>query len=172
MRITPLIKPNQWSCLATSFAMVLGITTERFYELAGHDGGEKIWPDIPDPFCRRGFHINEAVAIANDLGFTATPLELFPMIRVAPYAPYHGVEQVPVFYAPERNEEGNWRRFGSIINTRIGVVECQTRGGNWHAVAFNASTIFDPDGRQFPYSRQTCESRGLFTSRLWKVAKA
>lgn len=167
-----LLKPNPWSCLATSFAMALDISTHEFCLVAGHDGGEKIWPELPDPLCRRGFHISEATKVAITLGYSATPLELFPMIQATAMAPYHGTEQVPVFYPPTKDEIGNWMDFANIISYARGVIECRTRNGNWHAVAFEKGVIYDPDGRRFGYTREACESRGLFTTRLWKVAKA
>ena len=167
-----LTKPNQWSCLAASFAMALGITIDKFCAMAGHDGSEKVWPDLPDPLCRRGFHICEATRIAITLGGSATPLELFPMTQATAMSPYHGTEQIPVFYAPSRDEMGNWMDFANIISYARGVIECRTRSGNWHAVAFEKGVIYDPDGRYFGYTREACEARGLFTTRLWKVARA
>jgi hypothetical protein len=167
-----LTKPNQWSCLATSFAMALGITTEQFYQFAGHDGSEKIWPELPEPLCRRGFHVSEAALVCLLLRHSATPLELFPVIAATPLAPYHGTEQYQVNYPPKVTSEENWRLFTFYIDHGQGVIECRTRNGNWHAVAFERGVIYDPDGRHFGYSREACEARGLFTTRLWKVLKA
>jgi hypothetical protein len=167
-----ITKPHPWSCLAASFAMALGITVEKFHELAGHDGSEKVWPELPEPLCRRGFHLNEAIFVAMNLHHSATPFELFPMIQATPMAPYHGTEQIAVFHPPKFSETHNWELFCFYIDHFRGVIECRTRNGNWHAVAFERGVIYDPDGRHFGYSREACEARGLFTTRLWKVAKA
>lgn len=159
------IKPNRWSCLATSFAMALDITTARFEELAGHNGGEIVFHELPEPRRRRGFHTCEAVRVAMILGYSASPIELMPQIAGPPLP-----QLVRCFY-DGRDESCNWNLFSELIAYTRGVIECMTRAGNFHAVAYEKGRIFDPDGREFDYSREACESRGLFTTRLWRIEK-
>lgn len=161
------LKPYPWSCLATSFAMALGINTTVFQMLAGHHGGEIVFPELPEPQCRRGFHASEAAYVAMLLGHSATPLELFPMI--APSAGTYGPSEV--LYGETASPQYNRIVFDGLIHNTRGVIECRTRLGNWHAVAYDHGTIFDPDGRVFAYSPENCEARGLFTTRLWRVEK-
>lgn len=161
-----LVKPNRWSCLATSFAMAFGITTEQFYDIAGHDGSEIIFPKLEEPRGRRGFHISEAVVVGLKLGFTCTPVELHPAISNA-----SGSDEHEVFYGPDGTEELNLRIFDAMIDASRGVIECTTRQRNWHAIAFDKGVIYDPDGRTFPYTPSACEVRNLFMYRLWSVQK-
>lgn len=55
--------PNGWSCLANAFAMALDIPIHEIFKSVGHDGSEIIWKDLPEPFNRRSFHIQEMVAM-------------------------------------------------------------------------------------------------------------
>jgi hypothetical protein len=159
-------KPHPWSCLATSFAMALGITTQEFEARAGHDGGQIVFPGQPEPRCRRGFHISEACLVSLKLGCTATPFEVMPQIAESGTNPaVHG--GLNVYYG--KLPATNWVYFWAFIQEECGVIECRTLRGNYHAVAFEKNRIFDPDGREFDYSRDACEARGLFTQRLWIV---
>jgi hypothetical protein len=38
-----------------------------------------------------------------------------------------------------------------------------------HAVAFDHGRIFDPDGREYDYSRQACEARHFYGHKLWLI---
>ncbi len=165
-------KPESWLCLATSFAMALGISTEVFCDIAGHDGGEIVFPDLPDPLCRRGFHIMEAIFVAMRCGASVTPVQLMPVIRSTPIAGAETAKETVVNYhfnVTSDPTENNWRYFQDFIAAHTGVIECSTPRGRQHAVAFQFDHIFDPDGRSFPYSREGCENRGLFTTCLWIV---
>lgn len=165
-------KPERWLCLATSFAMALGISTRDFCMIAGHDGSKIAFPDLPDPLCRRGFHIMEAVFVAIKMSKSVTPVQLLPVIRSTPIPGINGTTDLVALYNHTdlpAGEENNWRFFEQLIATRTGVIECRTSKGSGHAVAFQFDQIFDPDGRTFPYSREDCESRGLFTHCLWIV---
>ncbi len=147
--------------------MALNITTAEFHALAGHEGNEIAFPDLPEPRCRRGFHVSEACLVALKCGYSATPIELQP--RIAPgIAGDPGHRWVDVLYG--KNADANWNYFQALLLCR-GVIECRTLQGNWHAVAYYQGRIFDPDGREFDYSREQCESRGLFTTRLWSIQK-
>lgn len=161
-------KPCRWGCLATSFAMALDIDVEDFFRLAGHDGGEIIFPELPEPQRRRGFHFSEAVWVAIQLGFAATPLEILPAI--APSQPLPNRPPVQVSYTPF-GVSFNHTVFASLITSSAGVLEGMTSKGNWHAVAFDVGTIHDPDGPTYPYTLQECEKRGFFHSRLWQVRR-
>lgn len=160
------LKPHSWSCLATSFAMALDIPVRLFELMAGHDGSEIMFPELSEPLCRRGFHVSEATLIAMRLGYSATPLELFPQIAASA-----GPSVKPVYYGQTATEEFNWTIFEATIISFSGVIEARTKSPCWHAVAFDKGQIFDPDGRQFAYSREDCARRGLFTTRLWRVTK-
>ena len=44
------------NCLLHAFQTVTGL---NLIERLGHDGSEIIYPDLPEPICRRGFHTQE-----------------------------------------------------------------------------------------------------------------
>lgn len=165
-------KPNRWSCLATAMAMALDIDTEQFYELAGHDGSEIKFDWLPEPQQRRGFHIQEAIHVARQLGYSATPFELIPRIAPSYTTPSRSGFQysIPVHYGGGDDPEVNKKIFDELLAT-TGVVECVTAHGNWHAVAFHNNQVYDPDGKTFPYSMENFYSRSLYPQRLWQVAK-
>lgn len=147
--------------------MALDIAVWHFHELVGHDGSEIIFPNLPEPQCRRGFHVSEACLAAIRQGYAATPVELMPVIASSP-----GIEPLThrVFYGTD--ESDNWSRFTELLHYGQGVIECRTRSGNYHAVGYESGVIYDPDGHEFDYSRAVCEGHGLFTTRLWQIEKA
>lgn len=170
MRLPPIKlerKLHPWGCLATSFAMAFGVPTEHFYLGVGHNGSRIIFPHLPEPQGRRATHVSEACHFAIVFGFTATPFELIP--QIAPLDGRGGNEAV--YYGDVYSDTWNWEIFQTLIRERRGVIECQNASGTYHAVAFERNTIFDPDGSQFIYSREACESRHLFTHRLWLIEK-
>jgi len=137
--------------------MALDIPVAQFFDLIGHDGSELLYPELPEPACRRGVHVQEAIEAAWTLGFSSTPFELFPQSRTSLGGPTHAV----VFPA------GNWERFLPFLR-RKGVIECVTTSGHGHAVAFHDSVIYDPASPiLYPWSREAMERRGLFTRTLW-----
>ncbi len=66
------------NCLAAASAMALGITYNALVNRIGHDGQAIIFPDLPDPGKRQGFHIQEIIDVALDMGFAVTPIEALP----------------------------------------------------------------------------------------------
>jgi len=62
----PQQQPNRASCLATSFAMCIGIPVEKVFQLLKHDGTEICFPQLDIPNCYRGFHPCELIWIAHN----------------------------------------------------------------------------------------------------------
>lgn len=146
-------KPSRWSCLPVSFAMALGIAVEDIFKELGHDGSLMWWPDLPEPMCRRGFHIQELIEVALRRGFAVTPFELAPVL--ACYEKRH--------YFDER-----WTAFADTVNNSVGVLEgvgATTR----HAVAYEYGQIFDPDSGVYFYSKTACEDRHFYANCAWRV---
>lgn len=156
------IKPNPWSCIGTAFAVVLDIPVADLFGIIGHDGSQIAFPALPDPIARRGFHIQECIAVCLKLGYAITPVELFPVIRGTPPAD----QNVVVLFGDD--ESANWQRFEQTIQSSTGILEGVGRR-SLHAVAYDRGTLFDPDGDQYVYSRPTCESRGFHPRRAWRV---
>jgi hypothetical protein len=146
-------KPNRWSCAVTAFAMALGVPVEQLIREVGHDGSEIIFPDLPEPMRRRGFHSQELIEAAWKRGFACTPIQLMPVVQ----GPHDYVVQFG---------SGNWTRFTGFIDTTFGVLEGRGRRCN-HAVHYRYGKVWDPDGHVYAYSREACESRGFYGNRLW-----
>lgn len=152
-------------CLVTSFAMALDLPVEEIIRLIGHDGSEHVFQRA-EPMCRRGHHADECVFATIWLRHSATPVELFPAIGSTQILGMPDYE-VPVLYG---SLDGNWQRFTHLIKSRTGVLEGSGfRCG--HAVAFHKGRIFDPDGREYDYSREACELRGFYGRKLWLIQK-
>jgi len=55
---------SEFSCLLDCFAFALDTTSGNLIHLLKHDGSEIIHPDLPEPFCRRGFDVFELMNAA------------------------------------------------------------------------------------------------------------
>jgi hypothetical protein len=154
-------KPYRWSCILAAFAMALDVSIEDLITLLRHDGSEVFFPDLPEPACRRGFHVQEFIHVALCLNRSVTPYELVPAIAPTGYnRALHG------------RAIGSAHRkafFEHLIDNRRGVITGRTLTTH-HAVAFEKGVIYDPDGWQFPFSFESCEKRGFFAQCVWIVA--
>ncbi len=138
MSINPtLIKqPNNWSCIAVAFAMALDISLNEFIDRVGHDGGEVLCGDGSESGHRRGFHVQECIAVALELGKSVTPFEAVPVI--SHYTEIHVLRK-----------GGNESSFLKVLYTTSGVVT--GRGANYpHAVAYTPQVVLDPKGIIYP----------------------
>ena len=142
--------------------MVLDIPAADFFGIAGHDGSQIAFPTLPDPMARRGLHIQECINACLTLGYAATPVELFPVIRATPPS----TEEIVVLFGDD--EAANWQRYEYTIQNSAGVLEGTGRRCH-HAVAYDHGTIFDPDGDQYSYSRAACQSRHFIARCAWRV---
>ena len=156
------IKPQRWMCLPTSFAMALDVPLAEVLYLLGHDGSAIQWPNLPEPLCRRGFHPQELLYVCLARGCAATRFELAPALT-----PGYGSREFRIL-----SEARSWLLFRSLIQHSRGVIEGVAEGEGQrcgHAVAYDHGRIFDPDGAEYPYSRDACEARGFFTQNLWRI---
>lgn len=74
-------QPNKWSCLPTALANALRDDVRIYWDYLGHDGSEIVWPELPEPQCRRGFHIQEMVDLAYKLGRLLVPIEMESLVQ-------------------------------------------------------------------------------------------
>lgn len=151
------VKPNRWSCAITSWAMALDIEVGDAINFIGHDGGDVIFPELAEPRCRRGFHSQELVELAMQAGVYPTPFQVLPSISSE-----CGQFSHPMYpYTTPR-----FALLYDLIESTRGVLE--GRGTTCHhAVAYDHGRIFDPDGREFPYSVKNCEAQGFYGKQLW-----
>lgn len=76
----PQIQPSKISCFPTAFAIVIGIPVIEIFNHCGHDGSEKIFPRLDEPFCYRGFHRSELIIIARKYGWAVTEIDYIPYL--------------------------------------------------------------------------------------------
>lgn len=130
MKFLQQSSPNNWSCLPTAFAIVLGCPVEYVLELIGHDGSEKLWPALPEPFCRRSFHIQELIMVAWKMNYCVTPFstecELQPRAMVNP----------KLFTV----------NLKSLLVNNVGVITGLYKGSP-HAVAWKYPTIYNTNNQ-------------------------
>lgn len=145
--------------------MAVDVPLDELLSLVGHDGGRIAFPEYEEPLCRQGVHVQECIEAIDQLGFSATPIELIPAARTP--GPNWG-ERLIQF--GEKFPLGNWARWNRHLLTSQGVITGNARRCG-HAVAYDHGRIFDPDGYEFDYSREACEACGFYTDCLWKVSR-
>ncbi len=156
-------KNEQWQCLPAAFAMALGCQQETIYEALGHDGGEVIWEDLAEPECRRSFHIQELIRFACAQGKAVTPVEVWPILAT------RDGRRVPITYG-DTEKPSNIASVLSVMETTTGVLECLTKSGRRHAVAYEKGRIYDPDGvDDFKVTEATLYQYGLMPVCAWVV---
>ncbi len=139
-------QPNRWSCLPTSFAMVVGLPVEKIIDKIGHDGSEIIIPEEKEPDRRRSFHIQELIDICYLLNYAVIPIQAIPSIGSF-HDPYNII-------STEKSEE----RILSYLENNIGVITGLSRSGRNHAVAWDGRKIYDPNGSTYGISRFLIET--------------
>jgi len=142
-----------------AFAMALDMPVADLLAAVGHDGSEIVFPSLPEPLCRRCFHIQELIQVALSRGLAVTPVELFPVLQPTEVGPFHKT----VLYT-----DNNWRRFETAIQTSRGVID-GTGSRLGHMVAYNHGRIFDPRGPVYDYSRLACEAHQFYTRCAWRI---
>ncbi len=141
-----------------AFAMALDMPVADLLAAIGHDGGEIVFPNLPEPLCRRCFHIQELIQVALARGFAVTPVELFPVLQPTDAGP-----QKTILY-----QDDNWRRFAETIRTSRGAIDgIGERHG--HTAAYDHGRIFDPKGSLYDYSRTACEAHQFHARCAWRI---
>ena len=136
-----LIKqPFRWSCVATSFAMVLRVPVSTIFELTGHDGSEVPveWTEFEEPFRRRGHSIQEGIDVCFQLGYSVTPI-----IYEEEFITQN--DSKPVSF---RAFQESVDRLSHYMCNYDGIITGTTPSGKKHAVAWCKDTemIYDPIG--------------------------
>jgi hypothetical protein len=124
-----------WSCLAASFATVLGLTLREMYDRVGHDGSEVIFPEEPDPERRRAFHPQEMIDVAESLGVAVTAIQGRPTSR--PFLSHRPAYEVPLDVVPR------WQRY---LEGHVGVLTGLNARYRPHAVVWDGEDVWDPAG--------------------------
>lgn len=145
-------QPNRWSCLLTSFSMVLEVEESTLIDKIGHDGSDILWPQLPEPHCRRSFSIHELIKVSYQFGFHVVPTaaKYFTM-------PDYDVEP-KTFTTPKEHLD-------EIMRRHDGVITGWTKNKKRHAVAWNRELVFDPAGVK--YSKED-----FVIEVFWAITKA
>ena len=157
--------PNNWSCLPTAFAMVIGQTPEWVIEQIGHDGSDEPYTD---PDFKAGFHEQECIEVLSALGYACTPIEILP--RISPFA--DGRDARTIFFG--EGTAANWLRVTHHLERSRGVltgIYTSPRRSAGHAVAWDCDTmtIYDPIAGGRVYSLEDAEDMGFTLGCFWKV---
>jgi len=129
---------NYWNCALAAAAMTMDVELDDLIELIGHDGSEIINPDYKDPANRKGFHMQEIISAAIELGFAVTPIEARPVQKV-----FEDDNQPYEVYTLGRAE----KRFQNHLLQSKGILVGLNPSGLYHAVAWDGEEIYDPVGR-------------------------
>jgi hypothetical protein len=138
-----MIQPNRWSCVPTSLQMLLEIPFQVILAEIGHDGSEIKHPEHQEPFCRRGFVLQEMQDVCFKRGLCLCE-----------------IQGLPDYYDPETCD-------ARIMNYMFGYKGLLT--GYFaidrpHCVYWNGTEIIDPmDGLTKPLDGFTIESFYLLT---------
>jgi hypothetical protein len=152
-------RPEPWMCMPLSFAMALDMPVADLLAAIGHDGSEIVFPSLPEPLCRRCFHIQEPIQVALSRRLAVTPVELFPVLQPTEVGPFHKA----VLYT-----DGNWRRFEAVIQASRGVID-GTGARFGHTVAYDHGRIYDPRGPVYDFSRLACEAHHFYARCAWRI---
>lgn len=96
---------NRWSCSVQAAAKVMCLTTQQLIDEIGHDGGAIVFPELPEPMCRAGFHIQEIQDAAVRRGYAIMTVEAHPV------ATPNGVNLRDVFAEAKLRERMFWYMF-------------------------------------------------------------
>ncbi len=125
---------NNLDCILAAAAMVMGQNLVDLKIQIGHDGKEIIFPNAPEPYCFRGFHIQEIIDQAFQLGWSVMDIQVHPGLE-----PFIGNDPVfPLPYPPQR--------INNYLTNLPGII-AGVRGCKNHAVAWDRKMIYDPSGR-------------------------
>jgi len=137
-----LIQPNRWSCLPTAFAMVLNVEIEDIIKFCGHDGSliPEAWKDLPEPLCRQSFSISEIIDYA--LLYTE-----YSICKIDIYPVSIALDSLPEFEI--YNEQTKMRRLDHYLSNYKGVLIGVKSKNIRHAMAYENSIIYDPNGNKY-----------------------
>lgn len=133
-------QPNAWSCLPTAMSYLLNISFVDVINLFGHDGSQIIDDTLPEPSCRRGFHMQEMIDIAMRRGYAVIAIDRIPQIVTDAKRYLQGFPGFQIYGASREEDRWNWH-LGEASGILIGEgIKTQ------HAIAWDHDTqeIFDP----------------------------
>ena len=128
---------NNLDCILAAAAMVMDENLAELKKRIGHDGKERIFPSAPEPYCFRGFHIQEIIDQAFQMGWSVMYIQ-----RQFGLDPVIGNDPVFVINVHDKRLSVYLKKFPGII---AGISNNKT-----HAVAWDGKMIYDPGGKIYP----------------------
>jgi hypothetical protein len=117
--------------------MAFDVPVARIISLVGHDGSEIAWPELKEPYNRRGFHLQEMTEVGLTLGFAVLIIESeMLLVSSDPDKPKMLKSLKPVI---------DYLDFSGVI---LGVWP----NGSYHAIYYSNGICYDPDGHTYPYN--------------------
>ena len=146
------------NCHLNAFAVATGIDREVLLSYLGHDGSEIVFPNEPEPTCRRGFHVQELLYAGFKLGHNFMPLELVPVSRSP-------LNRDPEFVIEDAvRYEYIARTIKINLGFITGVQRSSASGNIAHAVAFKNGYIVDFE-RKYLFDDHL--QRGFIPQTVW-----
>jgi len=144
--------PISHTCLATSFAMVLDVDAKDILDSC-LDPHILLWPQLEEPQCFRGSHIQEMIDYAWGMGYSVTEIQAIPM-----FGALGCTETYPMV-----GDDYEMRRIRTYIYHYVGVITTPT-----HAVAWDGEMIYDPKGMMYPIEELVDPIQSLYIVREWQ----
>ena len=150
-------QPSSWSCAAAAAAMVFDCSIESMFRRIGHDGSEIIFPELRDPACRKGFHMQEIIDVALIWNYTMTPIELAP-VQTPDGKNEFEITKFHLFKSPQL-------RYEYYVKKTRGLIE-GIASKFWHTVAYDRGKVYDSRGRIYGI-----KDLKINVQRIWVVSK-
>lgn len=120
-------QPTPWSCLVQAWSHVIQWPYWAIVNAIGHDGSEIVWPEQPEPYCRRAFHPQELIYLGDRFGFVTTTYEPQPNL-------ISGAKPYPIILHDA---------FMKVLESSDGVIVGNRKDGGRHAVAWVKGEVID-----------------------------
>lgn len=142
MKICVMPIEEKAGCLLYSFAAVLEAEPVDLMDEIGHNGMTKIWPELVEPYCYQGFHIQELTDCAISRGYSVTEIQAMPTSLPPPSAYLHMVSHNvgPHIYLQPSDCA---KRFRDHLQGVEAVLYGTTRKGGTHAWAWDGTHAHD-----------------------------
>ena len=130
---------NKLDCLLAAAAMVMDEPLEDLKKRIGHDGFEKVFPNSYEPYCYRGYHIQEIIDQAFLNGWAVINIEVSP--NQVSFLGNDKLFKIPI----------NENRLNVYLNKFPGIIAGVIPGVTAHASAWDnkSKQIFDPAGEVY-----------------------
>jgi len=121
--------------------MILDIEPEKVVQELGHDGTLKIYPELPEPECFKGVHMQEITDVCVRMGARPVHIMAYPAGKNS-----FDADVWAVF--PDDVAQGRFSMYASMYS---GIMLGVTASGAYHAVAWDTESAYDPKGFITPW---------------------